>query len=66
MQQNYITRPVQQRQSFSTDLSDLPEVSQAYNFEYLVEKECVYTREALKAYRTLDAYNKYKRYLLNL
>lgn len=63
MQQNYITRPVQQRQRFSTDLS---EVSQAHNFEYLVEKECVYTREAFKAYRTLDAYNKYKRYLLNL
>ncbi len=26
---------------FSTDLSDLPEVSQVHIFEYLVEKECV-------------------------
>ncbi len=42
---------------FSTDLSDLPEVSQVHIFEYLVEKECVYTREAFKAYRSLDAYN---------
>ncbi|XDV26035.1 hypothetical protein PO909_029839 [Leuciscus waleckii] len=42
---------------FSTDLSDLPEVSQVNIFEYLVEKECVYTREAFKAYRSLDAYN---------
>ncbi len=45
------------QESFSTDLSDLPEVSQVHIFEYLVEKECVYTREAFKAYRSLDAYN---------
>ncbi len=26
-------------------------------YHYLVETECVYTREAVKAYRSLDAYN---------
>ncbi|XP_035234666.1 uncharacterized protein LOC118206288 [Anguilla anguilla] len=45
------------QECFSTDLSDLPEVSQVHIFEYLVERECVYTREAFKAYRSLDAYN---------
>lgn len=47
------------RQYFSTDLSDLPDVSQMNIFEYLVERECFYTREAFKAYRSLDAYNYY-------
>ncbi len=41
---------------FSIDLSDLT-VSQVHIFEYLVEKECVYTREAFKAYHSLDVYN---------
>ncbi|XP_016105082.1 uncharacterized protein [Sinocyclocheilus grahami] len=45
------------QECFSTDLSDLPEVSQVHIFEYLVEKECVYTSEAFKAYHSLDAYN---------
>ncbi|KAL0147027.1 hypothetical protein M9458_057551, partial [Cirrhinus mrigala] len=26
-------------------------------YHYLVETECVYTREAVKAYRSLDTYN---------
>ncbi len=28
-------------------------------YNYLVETECVYTREAVKAYRSLDAYNNF-------
>jgi len=45
------------QECFSTDLSDLPEISQVHIFEYLVERECVYSREAFKAYRSLDSYN---------
>ncbi len=34
---------------FSTDLSDLPEVSQVHIFEYLVKKECVWRSRHIAA-----------------
>lgn len=45
------------RRYFTTDLSNVPELSQVNIYQYLVEAECAYTREAFKAYRSLDAYN---------
>lgn len=40
----------------SQSYTDLADTTQLYIFEYLVEKECVYTFEAFHAYRSLDAY----------
>lgn len=45
------------RQLFTQNVKHLPEVSYPDVYHYLVETECVYTREAVKAYRSLDAYN---------
>ncbi len=45
------------RQLFTQNVKRLPEITYPDMYHYLVETECVYTREAVKAYRSLDAYN---------
>ncbi len=45
------------RQLFTQSVKRLPEITYPDVYHDLVETECVYTREAVKAYRSLDAYN---------
>ncbi len=42
---------------FTQNVKRLPEITYPDVYHYLVETESVYTREAVKAYRSLDAYN---------
>lgn len=41
-------------------ITDLPNVSQLNTFEYLVERQCYYTKESFRAYRSLDEYNSFQ------
>lgn len=42
---------------FSEDFTFLPHISYPNVYHYLVETECVYTREAVRAYKSHDTYN---------
>lgn len=43
--------------TFSPDFSALPQLTYPDLYHYLVDTVCVYSREAVKAYRSLDAFN---------